>query len=85
MDLPANFQRDWVKNTKELTNQVAGEFVLISYNILNADLNPEGLYRHCPDDLLSVARRHPLLMKEIDHHNDTDIFCLQEASFIIKC
>ncbi|XP_022088292.1 carbon catabolite repressor protein 4 homolog 1-like isoform X2 [Acanthaster planci] len=81
MSLSANLQREWVPNqTLPTAGLIVGDFVVMTYNLLNKDLGPDGLFSYCPDELLSTARRHPVLMGEIDHHKDADIICFQEVS-----
>ena len=79
--LPANLKRQWISNkSPESARPVAGDFGVLTYNILNKDLVPDGMYRYCPEELLmTAASRHPLLMKEIDYHSDADIICMQEV------
>ncbi|XP_022082901.1 carbon catabolite repressor protein 4 homolog 1-like [Acanthaster planci] len=79
MDLSPNLQRGWVQR-RARPQSADGDFVVLTYNILNKAFCPEGFYPYCPSDLLASGRRHPLLMKEIDHHRDADVLCFQEVN-----
>ncbi|XP_033638950.1 CCR4-NOT transcription complex subunit 6-like [Asterias rubens] len=75
---PVCLQREWAYESHKQPMQTTGEFVILTYNILNQDLCQET--KEFGQDDVTNGERHELLMQEIDNHNDADVVCMQEVS-----
>ncbi|XP_038047922.1 CCR4-Not complex 3'-5'-exoribonuclease subunit Ccr4-like [Patiria miniata] len=75
-------QRSWVsaKSGSASDDDIADSFVVVTYNIL-ADCHVGAeTYPYLPPGYRTIEERHPRLLKELKHHGEADVICLQEVN-----